>query len=158
MLKPLQFVQPDNTSTVPTVALVPAGTITANGIVNLTATFAPGTNNIGYLNIPQNSKSADYTTVLADAGKDIYHPVGDNNARTFTIDSNANVAYPLETVILFTNMAAADVTVAITDDTLVFVDTGTVSTITIPQYNYVAARKVTTTSWLVSGTAGITSA
>ena len=31
---------------------------------------------------------------MADAGTEIYHPSSDANARTFTIDSNANVAYP----------------------------------------------------------------
>ena len=36
--------------------------------------------------IPQNSKSAAYTTVLTDAGKHLLHPTADNDARTFTID------------------------------------------------------------------------
>src|SRR6185312_6195265 len=57
----------------------------------------------GRASVDQNSQSANYTTVLGDAGKHIYHPSGDNNARTFTIDSNANVAYPVGTTITFVN-------------------------------------------------------
>src|SRR4029077_11539620 len=37
----------------------------------------------GYLNIPQNSQSANYTTVMGDSGQHILHPTADNNARTF---------------------------------------------------------------------------
>jgi hypothetical protein len=55
--------------------------------------------------------------VLADAGKHILHPTADNNARTFTIDSNANVAYPLGTAITFINQINT-VTIAITSDTM----------------------------------------
>jgi len=53
--------------------------------------------------ITQNSQSAAYTTVLADGGKHILHPTADNNPRTYTIDSNANVAYPVGTAITFVN-------------------------------------------------------
>jgi hypothetical protein len=56
-----------------------------------------------YQNTPINSQSAAYTTVLSDAGKTLLHPTADNNARTFTIDSNANVSYPVGTVISFVN-------------------------------------------------------
>lgn len=68
----------------------------------------------------QNSQSAAYTTVLTDAGKHIYHPSADTTARTFTIDSNANVAYPIGTAITFVNdTSAGTLTIAITSDTLV---------------------------------------
>lgn len=89
------------------------------GGISLATTFAGGnaTQNIGYLNIPQNSQSAAYTTVLADSGKHILHPIADNNARTFTIDSNANVAYPIGTAITFINLINT-VTIAITSDTM----------------------------------------
>lgn len=112
----------------------------------------------GYLGLPQNPKSADYTTVLSDSGKDIYHPVGDNNARTFTIASNASVAYPLETGIVFTNQAVANLSVVLSTDTLYFANSGIVTTITVPQFNYCVAIKKTATSWEISGTAGVTAA
>ena len=79
----------------------------------------------GYRNIPQNSRSAAYTTVLGDSGKHIYHPSADTTARTFTIDSNANVAYPIGTAITFVNDTSAGVvTIAITSDTLVLAGPG----------------------------------
>ena len=109
------------------------------------------TNNIGYLNIPQNSQSAAYTLVLADAGKHIFHPVGDNNARTFTIPANSSVAYPVGTAITFINMAAANVTIAITSDTMYLSSAGTTGSRTLAQYGSATAIKITSTNWLISG-------
>ena len=60
--------------------------ITSGTVSNCTV---DGTNPVGFLNIPQNSQSADYTLILADAGKHIFHPAADNNARTFTIPANS---------------------------------------------------------------------
>ena len=51
----------------------------------LSSCTVDGTDAVGFRNIPQNSQSAAYTLVLADNGKHIFHPVGDNIARTFTI-------------------------------------------------------------------------
>ena len=70
----------------------------------------------GAIGIPQNSQSSSYTTVLTDAGKHIFHPSADTTARTWTIDSNANVAYPVGTAITFVNQNAGGViTIAITE-------------------------------------------
>jgi len=115
--------------------------------VNLTGGDA--TNNIGYLNIPQNSKSADYTTVLTDSGKCIFHPVADNNARTFTIAANATVAYPIGTVLVFKNNAAAALSIAIASDTLTLDGAGTTGTRTLAQYGKATAMKETSTSWSI---------
>ena len=109
------------------------------------------TNNIGYLNIPQNSQSAAYTLVLADAGKHIFHPVGDNNARTFTIPANSSVAYPIGTAITFINMAVANVTIAITTDTLTLSPAGTTGSRTLATNGSATCIKITSTSWLISG-------
>jgi hypothetical protein len=117
------------------------------------ANSADGSNasGVGFRGVPQNSQSTAYTTVMADAGKEIFHPVGDNNARTFTIDSNANVAYPIGTAITFTNMAAANVTIAITSDTLMLVGTGATGSRTLAQYGRATALKQTSTQWMISG-------
>jgi hypothetical protein len=102
---------------------------------------------------PQNSKSAAYTTVLADAGKHIYHPGADTSARTWTIDSNANVAYPLGTMITFVNDTSAGViTIAITSDTLVLAGAGTTGSRTLAASGMATAIKMTTTRWMISGT------
>lgn len=103
-----------------------------------------------YDNIPQNSKSAAYTTVLADANKHIYHPAADNNARTFTIDSNANVAYPIGTVITFVNEINT-VTIAITTDTMTLNPAGTTGSRTLAANGMATAMKVASTKWIISG-------
>ena len=110
-----------------------------------------GTDSVGFRNIPQNSQSAAYTLVLADAGKHIFHPVGDNNARTFTIPANSSVAYPVGTAITFINMAVANVTIAITTDTLTLSPAGTTGSRTLATNGSATAIKITSTNWLISG-------
>ena len=103
--------------------------------------------------IPQNSQSAAYTTVLGDAGKHILHPSADTTARVFTIDSNANVAYPLGTAITFVNQNAAGVvTIAITSDTMRLAGAGTTGSRTLAANGIATALKITTTEWIISGT------
>lgn len=113
---------------------------------------------LGYLNIPQNIQAGDYTTVAADAGKHIYHASGAGAGDAYTIAANGSVPYAIGTAITFVNMATDDITVDIASDTLNYADTGAVTTITIPQYNMVTAVKITSTAWLASGTAGVTTA
>ncbi len=119
---------------------------------NLSNCTADGTDAVGFRNIPQNSKSAAYTTVLADAGKHIFHPSSDANARTFTIDSNANVAYPIGTAITFINMTSQVVTIAITSDTLTLAGSGSTGSRSLAQYGVATAIKIGTTAWIISGT------
>jgi len=118
---------------------------------NLTSCTADGTNSVGYLIIPQNSQSAAYTLVLADAGKHIFHPSTDANARTFTIPSNASVAYTIGTAITFINMTSQVVTIAITTDTMYLSSTGTTGSRSLAQYGSATAIKMTSTTWLISG-------
>jgi hypothetical protein len=111
-----------------------------------------GTNSVGYRNIPQLSKSANYTFVLGDAGYHLYHPSSDNNARTFTIPANASVAFPIGTALTFVNRAATDSSIAITSDTMYLAGTGTTGTRTLAQYGVATAIKTGTTEWMISGT------
>jgi hypothetical protein len=102
--------------------------------------------------IPQNSQSAAYTTVLADANKHIYHPSADTTDRTWTIDSNANVAYPIGTAITFVNDSSAGViTIAITSDTMVLQPAGTTGSRTLAANGNATALKVAATRWVISG-------
>jgi len=110
-----------------------------------------GTDAVGFRNIPINSKSAAYTTVLADSGKVIFHPSTDANVRTFKIDSNANVAYPLGTAITFINMTSQVVTIAIETDTMYLSSAGTTGSRSLAQYGSATAIKMTSTTWLISG-------
>lgn len=103
-----------------------------------------------YSNLPVNSQSAAYTAVLSDAQKFILHPTADNNARTFTIDSNANVAYPVGTVIGFVNEINV-LSIAITSDTLTLAGSGLTGTRSLAANGIAFALKKTSTSWVISG-------
>ena len=114
--------------------------------------IAPGTNNIGYLNIPQNSKSTDYTLQLSDAGKHIFHPAADTTTRTWTIPANSSVPFPIGTAIGFiTDAGAGAVTIAITSDTLIAAGTGLTGSRTLATNSVATAIKITNTSWIISG-------
>lgn len=131
--------------------LTASNSITLAGTDSTTMTFPTVSSSVGYLNIPINSQSAAYTTVLADSGKTILHPSTDANARTFTIDSNANVAYALGTAITFINMTSQVVTIAITSDTMYLAGPGTTGSRSLAQYGMATAVKLTSTTWIISG-------
>jgi len=138
----------NKTLTSPTLTTPALGT-PASG--NLSSCTADGTDQVGFKNIPQNSQSAAYTLVLADAGKHIFHPSGDANARTYTIPANSSVAYPIGTALTFINMTAAVVTIAITTDTMYLSSAGTTGSRSLAQYGSATAVKMTSTTWLISG-------
>lgn len=106
----------------------------------------------GAVGIPQNSKSADYTLVLADANLHILHPSADTTARTMTIPANASVAYPIGTALTFVNQNAAGVmTIAITTDTMRLAGAGTTGSRTLAANGIATALKITSTEWIISG-------
>ena len=128
-----------------------AATLTA-GADNLTYTMPIVTGLIPSEQLQQNSKSAAYTTVLADANKHIIHPTADTTARTFTIDSNANVAYTVGTAITFVNQISAGVlTIAITSDTMYLSGGTSTGSRTLTAVGVATALKVTSTQWIISG-------
>ena len=156
----LTFTQPASGATVTiadgkiltlTESLTVSNSLTLAGTNGTTMTFPAESASVGFRNIPQNSKSAAYTTILTDSGKHLYHPASDNNARTFTIDSNANVAYPIGTAITFVNLINT-VTIAITSDTMYLAGTaGTTGSRTLAAYGTATALKIDTTTWIISG-------
>jgi hypothetical protein len=135
-------------STSPTLVTPVLGTPSSGTLSSCTV---DGTNGVGYINIPQNSQSAAYTLVAADAGKHIFHPSTDANARTFTIPANSSVAYPIGTAISFVNMTSQVVSIAITTDTMYLAGTGTTGTRSLAQYGTATALKMTSTTWIISG-------
>ena len=138
------------TITSPTLVTPNLGTPTAGTLSSCTV---DGTNAVGFINIPQNAQSGSYTMVLADAGKHIFHPSSDNNARTFTIPANSSVAYPIGTALTFVNLSATSISIAITTDTMYLAKDGTTGTRTLAQYGSATALKLTSTTWLISGSA-----
>lgn len=103
--------------------------------------------------IPQNSQSAAYTCVLADANKHLYHPSADTTARIWTIPANASVAYVVGTTLTFVNDSSAGaITIAITSDTLVLAGTGSTGSRTLAANGIATAIKMTSTRWQINGT------
>lgn len=108
---------------------------------------------VGYKGIPQNSQSGNYTLVLGDAATHIYHPSGGGAGDTFTIPANASVAYPVGTVVTFINDDSNSISVAITSDTMTLAGTTTTGTRTLAENGIATAIKVTSTTWIINGTA-----
>lgn len=135
------------------------GNHTNSGAYASTFTFAgtttvtfPTSGTLGYLNIPQNSQSAAYTLVLADAGQHILHPSADTTARIFTIPANSSVAFAIGTAVTFINQNAGGViTIAITTDTMRLAGAGTTGSRTLAANGIATAVKLTSTEWLISG-------
>jgi hypothetical protein len=134
-------------ATSPTFVTPVLGTPTSGTLSGCTV---DGTDAVGFRNTPVNSQSADYTLVLADSGKTIFHPVADDNARTFTIPANSSVAYPVGTVISFVNLQNT-VTIAITTDTMYLANDGDTGSRTLAEYGTASAMKVASTTWIISG-------
>lgn len=130
---------------------------TATSVGNLTLNnctvgnvTADSTQVAGYVGIPQNSQNGNYTLVLADAGKHIYHPSG-QAAATYTIPANSSVSYSTGTAVSFVNLSANAVTIAITTDTMYLSSAGTTGSRTLAQYGVATAVKIASTSWIISG-------
>ena len=133
--------------------VAPGGALGTPSSGTLSNCTIDGTNSAGYLNIPQNSKSAAYTLVLSDSGKHILHPSADTTARTFTIPANSSVAFPIGTAITFVNQSGAGtVTIAITTDTMRLAGPGTTGSRTLTANGVATAIKITSTEWIISGT------
>jgi hypothetical protein len=106
----------------------------------------------GFRGVPQNPQTGNYTCVADDAGKHLYHASGAGAGDTYTIPANGSVAYEVGTAITFVNMATDAVSIAITTDTLYQAGTGSTGTRTLAQYGVATALKLTSTTWLISGT------
>lgn len=105
-----------------------------------------------YSYIAQNIQIVDYTLVLADWSKMIFHPTADTTARTFTIPANATVAFPIGTELKFVNgNLAGALTIAITTDTMRWANDGSVGSRTLAANGIARVLKVTATEWIISG-------
>jgi hypothetical protein len=133
--------------------------LTVNGVSGTHSTqIADAATNIfkaGYLNIPQNAQGANYSTVLADSGKDIYH--NNAGAHTFTIN-DGTVNYDVGTVIVMTNeVGGGNVTVALqtTPANLIWSPSGTTGNRTLAAVGTCTAKKILAGApgtWLLTGT------
>jgi len=102
----------------------------------------------GYLDVPQNLKTANYQLVLADRGKSV---VMNGTTLTLTIPANGTVAFPIGTAIVVINVNASSLSVAITTDTLTLVNSTTTGTRTMARNAMATLIKVGATSWIIAG-------
>lgn len=127
----------------------PTATFGTNTTQVATTAFVEGAIQV----MPFRAVSANTTTVANDAGGVICHPAADTTARTWTIDSNANLPYPLGTAITFINQNAAGViTIAITSDVMRLAGTGGAGSRFLAANGMATAVKIATTEWIINGT------
>lgn len=141
------FVAPGATGNV----LVSNGTTWTSNATVANAT-TDSVNVFGYMGLPQNSQNGNYNVVIGDAGKHLYHAAA-QAAATYTIPANSNVAFTVGTAISFVNMSANAVTIAVTTDTMYLSSTGTTGNRTLARYGIATAVKMTSTTWIISGSA-----
>ena len=96
-----------------------------------------------------NTQTGNYTAVLGDANTVIYRDSG--SAATWTIPSNASVAYPVGTMLTWINLSTTDISLAITSNTNTYVPGGATGTRRLIPGGMANSIKVTTTSWVTSG-------
>jgi hypothetical protein len=130
-----------------------AATLTAGGDA-LTYTLPTITCNIASEQIQQNSESTNYTTVLSDAAKHLLHPSADTTYRTFTIEANQTVSYPIGTAITFVNEhSAGGLTISIhSPDLMYLAGSGLTNDRVLAANGIATALKITSTEWIISGT------
>jgi hypothetical protein len=157
-----EFIDGSSGDTITTAKIVATtATILSGQNVTGTATFNSSVilssgNEAGFRDVPQVSKSENYTLVITDAGKQIFHPSSDDNARTFTIPANSSVAFPVGTAITFINRINT-LTIAITTDTLTLANTTDTGSMELAVNGIATAIKIDSTNWLISGV-GVTAA
>lgn len=103
-----------------------------------------------FLGIPLSSQSANYTLVLTDIA--LLHPSGGGAGDTFTIPANASVAFPVGKTLTFINADSNSISIAITTDTMTLAGTTSTGSRTLAQNGIATALKITSTTWLISGT------
>jgi hypothetical protein len=125
-----------------------SGGVLGTSLLAIAATTATATTGVGYMGLPQNATTTGaYTTVAADGGKHIYASA----TRTVTIDSNANLAFPVGTTLTFIAGSGATMTIAITTDTMYLAGAGTTGSRTLAPFGMATAVKLTATTWIISG-------
>jgi hypothetical protein len=104
--------------------------------------------------ILQNSQSAAYTLVAADAEKHILHPTADTTARTFKIPANSVVAFPVGTAVTFVAQHGCGVVtldIATGGDALYWAPSGGTGNRTLAANGLATILKVAATEWMISG-------
>ena len=124
-------------------------TITGGSVV---PAVTPSAASPGYLGLPQNVQTGNYTAVMGDIGKEVFFT---GNA-TGTIPANASVAFPIGTVMAFSADVGKVATITITSDSMVWVPTGVTTNRTVTGPGTLIAVKKKATTWWVYNDGGVT--
>lgn len=137
------------TETVAAAALPKAGG-TMTGDIALGNPTPASASSAGFRGAPANTQDANYTLVLTDAGKGVLHTSG--SAHAWTIPPNSSVAFPVNTVILLTNIGSGAVTVTRGSGVALRINGASAdANVTLNQWGTASLQKVATDSWLISG-------
>ena len=128
--------------------------LTSGGVdvVNVTSTDATridgygAAQSIGFLGIPQITKTASYTLALSDMGMMVSITTGG-----VVIPANSVVAFPIGTVIGVYNDSSSSQTISINTDTLRLQGTASTGSRTLAQRGFCTLMKVKATEWVASG-------
>ena len=131
-------------------SLTSVGTLASLAV---TGAITKGGLDVGYLEVPQLSGT---TFTLASSGKHFFNT---SASTVFNIPGNTTgsgpIAFPVGTAITFVNQGSGTATVQIitgSTDTLYLAGAGTTGTRTLAAYGMATALKITSTSWIMSGT------
>ena len=132
-------------------ALTATGTITGTAALASGSTISDGTTafSVGYLNIPQNAQSGNYTLVLADNGKHVYST--NSGTQTITVPTNASVAFPVGTALTIVNNGTTSITISTTSLTVYQAGTTNTGDRTLATKGVATLLKVDTNTWFISG-------
>lgn len=145
-------------------ALTVAGGLGVSGNIystNISAnTIVSGTNiannSVGYLGLPQNIVSLNYTLVITDSGKHIYMTQSANTGNV-TIPQNSSVPFPVGTIITLVNSPTYSSNIVNTGSSTLYVVANSTprTSIQIGSFGIASLIKIGTDTWYVSGS-GIT--
>ena len=124
-----------------------SGQVLTSAGVGGTPTWTTISSSVQY---PQNIQTGNYTLVLSDAGKQIFHPASDPFLSTYTIPANSSVPFPTGTVFMVAvENGGGAVNVNINTDTLIG-PTGVAGPVAVPQNTIMAFTKITSTKWMAN--------
>lgn len=124
-----------------------SGLTTLSGGGNITPAATPATTAIGWLGSPVVDRSGSATLDMTDAAKTQRYT--GSGGHTLTIPANASVAYPIGTILPFTNDGSGNLTIAITGDTLKWLSS--TGSRTLAAGGTAQAQKMTSTTWRITG-------
>ena len=121
------------------------------GVLSSGSTISDGTTafSIGYLNVPQNAQSSNYTLALTDTGKHVYST--NSGTQTITIPTNASVAFPVGAAITIVNNGTTSITISTTSITLYQAGSTNTGNRTLATKGVATLLKVDTNTWFING-------